>query len=222
MDSGFGNRESGIGKGLEDPDSRIPIPHSRQILWPIVQGGIHHDLRIRSLEGTLERGPWTGLAIGGLSVGEPKPVMHRVLESLTGAMPRESPRYLMGVGFPDDLIEGIARGMDLFDCVAATRNGRHGSAWTATGKINIRKASNRTDEAPLDPECDCATCARFSRGYLRHLFMAEEMLGLRLVSLHNVRFLIRLAEQARAAILEGGFSRWSASWLRRYTGREDA
>jgi queuine tRNA-ribosyltransferase len=192
------------------------------MLWPIVQGGVHDDLRMRSLEGTLERGPWTGLAIGGLSVGEPKPVMHRVLESLTGAMPRESPRYLMGVGFPDDLIEGIARGMDLFDCVAATRNGRHGSAWTATGKINIRRASYRTDETPLDPECDCATCARFSRAYLRHLFMAEEMLGLRLVSLHNVRFLIRLTEQARAAILAGEFPRWSVSWLRRYTGREDA
>jgi len=193
-----------------------------QTLWPIVQGGVHQDLRIRSLLGTLERGPWTGLAIGGLSVGEPKPVMHRVLESLTDAMPEGSPRYLMGVGFPDDLVEGIARGMDLFDCVAATRNGRHGSAWTATGKLNIRKAGFRTDDGPLDPECDCATCARFSRAYLRHLFVAEEMLGLRLVSLHNVRFLIRVAEQARAAILEGKFARWSEAWLRRYSGREDA
>ncbi len=199
-----------------------PIFPSAQTLWPIVQGGIHEDLRMRSLLGTLERGPWTGLAIGGLSVGEPKPVMHRVLESLTDAMPRESPRYLMGVGFPDDLVCGIARGMDLFDCVAATRNGRHGSAWTATGKLNIRKAGFRTDDRPLDPECDCATCARFSRAYLRHLFVAEEMLGLRLVSLHNVRFLIRVAEQARAAILEGRFSRWSDAWLRRYSGREDA
>jgi queuine tRNA-ribosyltransferase len=223
-ESGFGSRGSGVETASRPtiPDTRHPFAEPRQTLWPIVQGGIHDDLRMRSLEGTLERGPWTGLAIGGLSVGEPKPVMHRVLESLTVGMPRESPRYLMGVGFPDDLVEGIARGMDLFDCVAATRNGRHGSAWTATGKINIRKASYRTDEAPLDPECDCATCARFSRAYLRHLFMAEEMLGLRLVSLHNVRFLIRLAEQARESILEGGFSRWSASWLRRYTGREDA
>jgi queuine tRNA-ribosyltransferase len=193
-----------------------------QLLWPIVQGGVHDDLRIRSLEGTLARGPWTGLAIGGLSVGEPKPVMHRVLESLAEAMPAEQPRYLMGVGFPDDLIEGIARGMDLFDCVAATRNGRHGSAWTATGKLNIRKAAYRTDETPLDPDCDCAACARFSRAYLRHLFIAEEMLGLRLVSLHNVRFLVRLAEQARAAILRGDFASWSADWLRRYTGHEDS
>src|SRR5204862_6888205 len=111
----------------------------------------------------------------------------------------------MGVGFPDDLVEGIARGVDLLDCVAATRNGRHGSAWTSLGKVNIRKAEHRTAEQPLDPACDCATCARFSRGYLRHLFVAEAMLGLRLVSLHNVRFLIRVGEQARQAILEGDF-----------------
>ena len=210
--------------GADSLDSAAVLPSCRpavQCLWPIVQGGIHEDLRRRSLEGTLEQGPWSGLAIGGLSVGEPKPVMHRVLESLSGAMPREQPRYLMGVGFPEDLIEGIARGMDLFDCVAATRNGRHGSAWTAAGKINIRNAACRTDESPLDPECDCATCARFSRAYLRHLFVAEEMLGLRLVSLHNVRFLIRLAEQARAAILRGDFPGWSAEWLRRYPVRKD-
>jgi queuine tRNA-ribosyltransferase len=192
-----------------------------QTLWPIVQGGTHADLRLRSLEGTLGRGPWTGIAIGGLSVGEPKPVMHGVLESLASALPAEQPRYLMGVGFPDDLLEGIARGVDLFDCVAATRNGRHGSAWTETGKLNIRKAVHRAAGEPLDPACDCATCARFSRGYLRHLFVAEEMLGLRLVSLHNVRFLIRLAEQARQAILAGEFDRWSRRWLLRYSGRED-
>ncbi len=193
-----------------------------QTLWPIVQGGSHDDLRLRSLEGTLDRGPWTGLAIGGLSVGEPKPVMHRVLESLAEALPADRPRYLMGVGFPEDLVEGIARGVDLFDCVAATRNGRHGSAWTSAGRVNIRKAEHRTAEQPLDPACDCATCARFSRGYLRHLFVAEEMLGLRLVSLHNIRFLLRVTEQARRAILTGDFDRWSREWLRRYHGREDA
>jgi queuine tRNA-ribosyltransferase len=189
-----------------------------QTLWPIIQGGAHDELRQRSLEGTLQRGPWTGLAIGGLSVGEPKPVMHRVLESLSGGLPAEQPRYLMGVGFPEDLVEGIARGIDLFDCVAATRNGRHGSAWTSSGRVNIRKAAHRLADEPLDPGCDCATCARFSRGYLRHLFVAEEMLGLRLVSLHNVRFLLRIAEQARAAILEGAFARWRGDWLRTYSG----
>jgi queuine tRNA-ribosyltransferase len=191
-----------------------------QTLWPIVQGGVHDDLRLRSLEGTLERGPWTGIAVGGLSVGEPKTVMYGVLDLLASRLPQDRPRYLMGVGFPEDLLEGIARGIDLFDCVAATRNGRHGSAWTSSGRLNIRKASHRTDELPLDPQCDCATCSRFSRGYLRHLFVAGEMLGLRLVSLHNVRFLIRLGEEARRAILTGEFDRWSREWLRRYHGRE--
>jgi queuine tRNA-ribosyltransferase len=187
-----------------------------QTLWPIIQGGTHDDLRMRSLEGTIARGPWTGIAIGGLSVGEPKPVMHRVLEGLAPALPPGVPRYLMGVGFPDDLLEGIARGVDLFDCVAATRNGRHGSAWTADGKVNIRAASLRLSDEPLDRSCDCETCGRFSRGYLRHLFMAEEMLGLRLVSIHNIRFLIRLGEQARTEILRGTFDRWGQEWLERY------
>ena len=193
-----------------------------QTLWPIVQGGVHRDLRLRSLEGTLARGPWTGIAIGGLSVGEPKPVMHRVLEELAPTLPAEVPRYLMGVGFPDDLLEGIARGVDLFDCVAATRNGRHGSAWTADGKVNIRAAGLRLSDQPLDPACDCETCTRFSRAYLRHLFVAEEMLGLRLVSIHNIRFLVRLGELARAAIIDGSFDRWRREWLRRYHKQDDS
>ena len=214
-----------VGKSVEGPASTYrptDLPSYRQTLWPIVQGGSHDDLRMRSLEGTLARGPWTGIAIGGLSVGEPKPVMHRVLESLAGALPRDRPRYLMGVGFPEDLVEGIARGVDLFDCVAATRNGRHGSAWTSGGRVNIRKASHRTDEGPLDPQCDCATCAKFSRGYLRHLFVAGDILGLRLVSLHNVRFLLRIGELARAAILAQDFDRWSREWLRRYHAKGEA
>jgi queuine tRNA-ribosyltransferase len=196
--------------------------HRTQTLWPILQGGTHQDLRLRSLEGTLARGQWTGIAVGGLSVGEPKPVMHRVLEEIVPAMPAGVPRYLMGVGFPEDLVEGIARGIDLFDCVAATRNGRHGSAWTMSGRVNVRNAANRTSEAPLDPDCDCETCARFSLGYLRHLFVAQEMLGLRLVSIHNVRFLVRVGEQAREAILGGEFARWSREWLRRYHERDSS
>jgi queuine tRNA-ribosyltransferase len=194
---------------------------SDQTLWPILQGGSFRDLRHRSLEGTLELGPWTGIAIGGLSVGEPKPVMHRVLEELEPSLPRDRPRYLMGVGFPDDLVEGIARGVDLFDCVAATRNGRHGSAWTMSGRVNVRKADNRTASEPLEADCDCETCRRFSRAYLRHLFVAEEILGLRLVSLHNIRFLVRIAEQARAAIREGRFAQWRAAWSLRYHGGEN-
>jgi queuine tRNA-ribosyltransferase len=195
------------------------VPPPDQTLWPIIQGGTHEDLRRRSLEGTLERGPWTGIAIGGLSVGEPKPVMHRVLETLAPELPRETPRYLMGVGFPPDLLEGIARGVDLFDCVAATRNGRHGTAWLPTGRINVRGAALKGSTEPLDPECDCEACTTYPRGYLRHLFVVEDMLGLRLVSLHNVRFLVRLGEQARAHILDGTFDAWSREWLRRYHAR---
>jgi queuine tRNA-ribosyltransferase len=195
-------------------------PPARQAMWPIVQGGTHDDLRRRSLEGTLERGPWTGIAIGGLSVGESKPVMHRVLEGLASALPRETPRYLMGVGFPADLLEGIARGVDLFDCVAATRNGRHGTAWLPSGRVNVRGAALKGSTAPLDPECDCETCTTFPRGYLRHLFVVEDMLGLRLVSLHNIRFLVRLGEQARSHILAGTFDGWSREWLRRHYARE--
>jgi queuine tRNA-ribosyltransferase len=192
-----------------------------QTLWPIIQGGIHDELRLRSLEGTLERGPWTGIAIGGLSVGEPKPVMHRILEHLDPALPAEIPRYLMGVGFPADLLEGIARGVDLFDCVAATRNGRHGTAWLPNGRINVRGAGLKGSTEPLDPTCDCETCTRYPRGYLRHLFMVEDMLGLRLVSIHNIRFLVRLGEQARAHILNGTFEGWSRQWLSRHYARED-
>jgi queuine tRNA-ribosyltransferase len=187
-----------------------------QTLWPIVQGGTHDELRLRSLEGTLELGPWTGIAIGGLSVGEPKEVMHRVLETLEPVMPPALPRYLMGVGFPPDLLEGIARGVDLFDCVAATRNGRHGTAWLPTGRVNVKGAGLRGSREPLDPGCDCEACTTFPRGYLRHLFMVEDMLALRLVSIHNIRFLIRLGEDARARILDGTFDRWRRDWLDRY------
>ena len=192
-----------------------------QTLWPIVQGGTHADLRRRSLEGILARGPWTGVAVGGLSVGEAKPVMHRVLDDLAPILPRGVPRYLMGVGFPADLLEGIARGVDLFDCVAATRNGRHGTAWLPTGRLNVRGAMNRTSDGPLDPECDCETCTTFSRGYLRHLFVVEEILGLRLVSLHNIRFLVRLGEEARRRILDGSFDSWQRDWLARHNGTGD-
>ena len=202
--------------------SPVPsFPASQQTLWPIIQGGIHDELRMRSLEGTLERGPWTGIAVGGLSVGEPKPVMHHILQLLMPALPPDVPRYLMGVGFPADLLEGIARGVDLFDCVAATRNGRHGSAWVTTGRVNVRGAALKGSTEPLDPTCDCETCSTYPRGYLRHLFMVEDMLGLRLISIHNIRFLVRLGEQARAHILNGTFAGWSREWLGRHTARGD-
>ncbi len=191
----------------------------RQTLWPIIQGGTFDDLRLHSARATVDQGDWTGLAIGGLSVGEPKEVMCRVLETLEPTLPRERPRYLMGVGFPADLLAGMARGVDLFDCVAATRNGRHGTAWTATGRVNVRASQHRSSELPLDPECSCRTCGRFSRGYLRHLFVAGEMLGMRLVALHNVHLLVQLAQAARQQILAGEFHSWSSQWLERYHDR---
>ena len=220
-----GKQESGEAGRLEHTDELrlgtpayppTRLPAYPQTLWPILQGGIHDELRMRSLEGTLERGPWTGIAIGGLSVGEPKPVMHRILERLEPELPREIPRYLMGVGFPADLLEGIARGVDLFDCVAATRNGRHGTAWLPGGRVNVKSAALKGSVEPLDPSCDCETCTTYPRGYLRHLFVVEDMLGLRLVSIHNIRFLVRLGEQARAHILSGTFHSWSREWLQRY------
>lgn len=192
---------------------------SHQVLWPIIQGAGFVDLRRASVSSILELGDWTGLAVGGLAVGEPKTTMYEVLEALEPMLPVSQPRYLMGVGFPEDLVASIARGMDLFDCVAPTRNGRNGSAYTPDGPVNIRNASHRTDQGPLDPTCDCETCRSYSRGYLRHLFHAEELLGLRLLSLHNVRFLVRLADEARRHIIAGSFDSWQHDWLLRYTNR---
>jgi queuine tRNA-ribosyltransferase len=139
-----------------------------------------------------------------------------------GELPADRPRYLMGVGYPEDLVEGVRRGVDLFDCVAPTRMGRNGAALTQDGRINLRNARYRNDPGPLDEGCDCATCRRFSRAYVRHLVTADEMLGLRLVSLHNVHFLVALMRDARAAIADGTFDGWSAAWLARYLAGERA
>ena len=191
---------------------------SEQTLWPIIQGGTLPALRTESLDRILESGPWTGIAIGGLSVGEPKDKMYQTIDVLEARLPPTLPRYLMGVGFPADLVAAVERGVDLFDCVAPTRGGRNGSAFTPEGTLNIRNAAYRTDDSPLDPSCDCETCTTYSRGYLRHLFVAGELLGLRLLSLHNVRYLIRLAAEMRAAIQRGGdaFATWADDWRRRY------
>jgi queuine tRNA-ribosyltransferase len=192
---------------------------SAQALFPIVQGGIHADLRAEAARTIRDMGDWIGFGIGGLSVGEPKPDMYRILEVVHDALPSHRPRYLMGVGFPEDLIEGVRRGVDLFDCVAPTRMGRNGAVFTTDGRLNIKRAEFRTDRRPLDPECDCAACARFSRAYIRHLYLADEILGLRLLSLHNVHFLVSLMRRARAALLDGTFGGWSDAWLQRYHSR---
>jgi queuine tRNA-ribosyltransferase len=188
-------------RAFDDTDAERPgLP---QALFPIVQGGIHADLRQASAGAITALGDWHGFGIGGLSVGEAKPEMYAMIDVVDAALPRSRPRYLMGVGFPDDLLAGIQRGIDLFDCVAPTRMGRNGTAFTSVGRLNIRRAELRTDPGPVDPRCDCSTCARFSRAYIRHLFAADEMLGPRLLSLHNVHFLTSLARAARAAILAG-------------------
>ena len=194
---------------------RLSSPEGPQALFPIVQGGVYPHLRREAVRAIAGMDDWPGYAIGGLSVGEPKPAMMEMLDVVNDALPRDRPRYLMGVGFPEDLIEGVGRGVDLFDCVAPTRMGRNGTAFTEAGRVNIKRADFRADPRPLDPSCDCAACARFSRAYLRHLYVADEILGHRLLSLHNVHYLVRLMRRARAEIAAGRFDAWSREWLAR-------
>jgi queuine tRNA-ribosyltransferase len=187
---------------------------SRQTLFPIVQGSTFEDLRRDSVRRIRDMGDWRGIAVGGLSVGEAKPAMWAVLEAIEPVLPAGGPRYLMGVGYPDDMIEAIARGIDLFDCVAPTRNGRNGTAWVESeGQINARASRYRSDERPLDPACDCYTCRTYSRAYIRHLILAGELLAMRLLSIHNLRFMVRLARRAGDAIQAGEFAGWSTEWL---------
>ena len=194
-----------------------PIPGRReQTLFPIVQGGIHAGLRREAATAIRDMGDWTGYGIGGLSVGEEKDAMYEMIEVVDDALPRTHPRYLMGVGFPEDLIEAIRRGIDLVDCVAPTRMGRNGAVFTRDGRLNIKRTEFRTDARPLDIDCDCAACSRFSRAYIRHLFVSDEILGLRLLSLHNVHFLLSLARDAREAIRRGDLEQWARDWLARY------
>jgi queuine tRNA-ribosyltransferase len=205
---------------LQAEDTLAPTPV--QALFPIVQGGIHASLREASARAIRDAGDWVGLGIGGLSVGEAKPDMYAMLDVVDGELPRDRPRYLMGVGFPEDLVEGVARGVDLFDCVAPTRMGRTGAFFTTTGRRSIKNAAWRLDPSPLDDACTCVACARFSKAYIRHLFVAEEILGLRLLSLHNVHFLVALMRDARAAVQAGTFEGWSRDWLARYHSRSSA
>ncbi len=188
----------------------------RQSLFPIVQGGTDPELRRASIQGILSTGHWDGIAIGGLSVGEAKADMYATLEVCEPLLPPTVPRYMMGVGFPDDLVEGVRRGVDLFDCVAPTRMGRHGTAFTHDGTVQIRRSSYRLDRRPLVDDCVSACCTRYDRAYLRHLFASEEMLGPRLLALHNVSFLVNLMRRAREALHDASFASWSQAWLDRY------
>ncbi len=180
---------------------RCKAAHGRedQALFGIVQGGFEKDLRVESAR-ALRDLEFPGYGIGGLSVGEPKPEMYALLESVTPELPKNKPRYLMGVGTPDCLIEGVLRGVDMFDCVLATRIARNGTAMTEAGRLVVKNAAYARDFTPLDSACDCYTCHGYSRAYLRHLFKAEEILGAHLLSIHNLRFLLRLMERIRQAI----------------------
>jgi queuine tRNA-ribosyltransferase len=174
-------------------------------LFGIVQGGMYADLRQESLDGLVKLG-FDGYAIGGLSVGEPKEDMLAVLDALADLMPSDAPRYLMGVGTPEDLLDGIARGIDMFDCVMPTRNARNGWLFTRHGDIKIRNARYKSDTRPLDPDCTCSTCRRFSRAYLHHLHRVGEILGSRLNTVHNLHYYQELMAGARRAIDDGEYS----------------
>lgn len=190
-----------------------------QALFGIVQGGVSPDLRQQSAEFIASLG-FPGHAIGGLSVGETKPEMHAMLEVVNDILPVEKPRYLMGVGSPEDLINGIIRGVDIFDCVLPTRLARHAAAFTPTGRINLMNAVYFNDHAPIDETCTCYTCKNFNRAYLRHLVMAKEMLAGTLISIHNIRFLINLVQNARLAILENRIDDFAGQFLESYQPRK--
>ena len=186
--------------------------NGKQALFGIIQGAGHLDLRRESLERTVEIG-FDGYAIGGLSVGEEKSVMYQVLENIVPEMPKNRPRYLMGVGTPEDLLEAISHGVDMFDCVLPTRNGRTGGAFTSYGKINIRNARFIDDDRPLDPDCACSVCGRYSRAYLRHLYQAGEMAAATLISHHNLAFYLSTMRLVREAIAGGTFFAFKNSFL---------
>jgi len=207
----------GRGEGLRraKPSPLTPLPGgegNRQALFGIVQGASHLDLRRESLERTVEIG-FDGYAIGGLSVGEEKHVMMDVIEEVAPRMPADKPRYLMGVGTPEDLLEAVARGVDMFDCVLPTRNGRNGQAFTSRGKLNIKNARYTTDQKPLDEACQCSVCLRHSRAYIRHLYQSGEMLASILLTHHNLAFFLDTMKRVRQAIRSDQF----AQFRREYT-----
>lgn len=186
-----------------------------QALFGIVQGGMYKDLREQSAAEIIAL-DFPGYAIGGLSVGEPKDLMYEVLDYTTPLLPKDKPRYLMGVGSPDDLLEGVIRGVDMFDCVLPTRIARNGTAMTSQGKVVIKNAKYFDDFTPLDPECDCYTCRNYTKAYLRHLYKANEILSARLMSTHNLHFLIRLMKDVRQAIMDDRLLDFKAEFYQKY------
>ena len=196
---------------------RCQLAHIRQdqALFGIVQGAFYKDLRVESAKALADM-DFPGYGIGGLSVGEPKPLMYEMLEELMPHMPEDKPRYLMGVGSPDCLLEGIERGVDMFDCVLATRIARNGTVFTKNGRLVVRNNQYARDFRPLDESCDCYVCKNFSRAYIRHLIKAEEILAARLTSYHNLYFLIRLMDRAREAIEQNRFPEFKHEFFENY------
>ena len=191
---------------IDNRQSAIPSPQPlAPSLFGIVQGGVDKDLRRESAEGLLEL-DFEGYAVGGLSVGEPKEEMYEVAEYTARLLPRNRLRYLMGVGTPEDLVQCVARGIDMFDCVMPTRNARNGGVFTSQGKVIIKNAKYARDESPLDPACECPVCQRYSRSYIRHLFIAGEMLGAILTTRHNLHFYIDMMRKIRQSLLFGAFA----------------
>ncbi len=197
--------------------ARCQAAHRRrdQALFGIVQGGVFPDLRVESAR-TLRGLNFLGYAVGGLSVGETKEQMYATLDVTVPELPADKPRYLMGVGAPEDVVEGVARGIDIFDCVLPTRVARNGGLFTRLGRLNLRNAKYAADPLPVEPGCDCYCCQHFSRAYLRHLFKAEETLGLHLATVHNVRFMLRLMDEIRRHVAAGDFAAFRAAFLRDY------
>ena len=194
---------------------------SGQVLFGIVQGGTFPEMRDESAR-AISAIPFHGYAVGGLAVGENKEDMYRFTGQVTDVLPEDKPRYLMGVGSPEDLVEGVARGIDMFDCALPTRVARNGSLFTPEGRVDITKARYAEQQGPLDETCDCYTCRDYSAAYLRHLFRAKELLGLRLASIHNLRFVLALMERIRASILEKRFDAFRRDFLDRYQPANEA
>ena len=188
-----------------------------QSLFGIVQGATYEDLRRESAAALAEM-EFPGYAVGGLAVGEPKGAMREMVDASVEALPEERPRYFMGQGFPEDIIASVVQGIDMFDCVMPTRNARKGSVFTSRGKLVVKNASCALDNGPMDPDCSCYACRHFSRGYIRHLFAAEEILGQRLATLHSVTFYVNMMKQMRSAIVEGTFGNWRSEFLSKYEG----
>src|SRR6476660_1289980 len=215
----WAKRCKAVAASLRDAHAAHSAAATKRLLFGIIQGGTFENLRRASAQAIAELN-FDGYAVGGVSVGEPQEEMMRAVESAEPFLPADSPRYAMGLGTPPQLLEMVARGMDMFDCVLPTRLARNGTAFTATGTVNLKNAEFAREKRPIEENCACPACQEFTRGYIRHLIKAEEILGLRLVTLHNLHFYLELMRRARAAIENGTFNKFRSNFVGNYKGRE--